>query len=375
MFTETSRLNDFSSLRSQVYLDTGAEGIPPHSVFDAVQRYCADKAIGVKGRVQHFAELDRCREITAQFLKLSPEEVAFCSCSAEAYNLLATALHPTADDEIVLNELDYPSGTTPWLAPNCAAKTRMWKARTGKLAVEDLKPLLSSRTKLVQTSLVSFYSGFLLDWKPFVALVRQSCPQAILAVDVTQALGRCVIDCSDADFIVSSTHKWVLGIHGTGIIGVPRRRASELTAHAGGWFNLDNAFTPNRFDGPAIKTGAASYACGMPSFAPIYALNTALRYLAGIGVSAIAEHADRLVQQLCAGLVEIGLQPMAGSNNRSGIVCFRHEKGAAIAERLAQQSIMVNFNIDRVRISVHGYNTRKDIEQILVALGRILKTL
>jgi len=82
MLNEKSRLNDFPSLRGQVYLDTGAEGIPPRSVFDAVQHYCADKATGVKGRVQHFAELERCREITAQFLNLTPSEVAFCSCSA-----------------------------------------------------------------------------------------------------------------------------------------------------------------------------------------------------------------------------------------------------------------------------------------------------
>src|ERR1041385_6830720 len=184
MLTETSRLNDFSSLRSQVYFDTGAEGIPPHSVLDAVQRYCADKAVGVKGRVQHFAELDRCREITAQTLKLQPDEVAFCSCSAEAYNLLATALRPGAGDEIVINDLDFPSGATPWLAPNCAARTRVWKTRADKLVFEDLAALLSDRTKLVQVSLVSFYSGLLLDWKAVVSTVRRLAPQAILAVDV-----------------------------------------------------------------------------------------------------------------------------------------------------------------------------------------------
>jgi len=337
MLSEKSRLNDFPSLRGQIYLDTGAEGIPPRSVFEAIQRYGADKAIGVKGRVQHFAELEHCREITAQFLNLTPAEVAFCSCSAEAYNLLANALRPAADDEIVINEFDFPSGATPWLAPNCAAKTRLWKGRSRKLALEDLKPLLSGKTKLVQVSLVSFYNGLLLNWKPFVALVRQAAPRAILAVDVTQALGRCLIDCSDADFIVSSTHKWVLGIHGTGIVGIPSRRAAELTTHAGGWFNLDNAFASNRFDGASIKTGAPSYACGMPSFAPIYALNASLRYLADIGVSAIAEHADRLVVQLCAGLEKLGLQTLAGADNRSGIVCFRHEKGKAIAEGLAAQ--------------------------------------
>jgi cysteine desulfurase/selenocysteine lyase len=353
MLDAKSRNMDFPALREQIYLDTGAEGIPPPGVLLALERYVADKATGVKGRVQHFAELERCREITARFLHLEPTEVGFCSCSAEAYNLLSTALRATADDEIVLNEFDYPSGSTPWLSPNCRAQIRMWKARSGRLDLADLRPLLSSRTRLVQVSLVSFYNGLLLDWNAFVEQVRATAPQAIVAVDVTQALGRCVIDCSDADFIVSSTHKWALGIHGTGIVGVPRRRASELTTRAGGWFHLDNAFAADRFGRAAIKAGAASYACGMPSFAPIYALNAALRYLDGVGVSEIATHADKLVDQLKAGLAELPVEMLTGPVNRS---------------------VAVNFNIDRVRVSIHGYNTAADIETFLSAFKRVLKS-
>jgi selenocysteine lyase/cysteine desulfurase len=82
-----------------------------------------------------------------------------------------------------------------------------------------------------------------------------------------------------------------------------------------------------------------------------------------------------LVEELRAGLAELPVEMLTESANRSGIVAFRHEKGSAITSRLAEQSIAVNFNVDRVRVSVHGYNTAADVKTFLAVLTRILKSL
>src|SRR6185436_9853769 len=120
-------------------------------------------------------------------------------------------------------------------------------------------------------------------------------PHAIISVDVTQALGRIVLDCAGADIVISSTHKWSLGIHGGCIIGIPAAKAARLTTHAGGWLHLQNAFEADRFQRAVPKTGAASFSVGMPNFVALYALNASLRYLQGVGVAKIAAHADPLV--------------------------------------------------------------------------------
>ena len=85
-------------------------------------------------------------------------------------------------------------------------------------------------------------------------------------MDLTQALGRIELDCAGADILISSTHKWTLGIHGGGIIGIPAASASRLTTHAGGWLHLQNAFDADRFERAVPKTGAASFSVGMPNF-------------------------------------------------------------------------------------------------------------
>lgn len=360
-------------LETMTYLNTAAEGIPPPCVHVALESYWQDKLKGMKGRDQHFQKLAECREVAARMISLRPSEVSFCSCTSEAYNLLASALNLRSADEVVINDLDYPAGITPWLTASPAPTMRLWRSRKGALHPEDLHPLLNERTRLVPVSLVSFYNGFRLHWQPFAQTVRSLAPQALISVDVTQALGRVVLDCEGADCLMASTHKWVLGTHGGCIVGIPETRAPQLTTHAGGWFHLANAFDSDRFERAQPRAGAASFSVGMPNFAAIYALHASLGYVEQIGVGRIARHADPLVAQLHQGLIKLGLEPMAPleAGHASGIVAFRHARSEALHRSLEEERIHVMYH-DRLRMAVHGYNTAADVERFLSVLGEIL---
>ncbi len=131
MLTEDSRRRSFPSLEGMVYLNTAAEGIPPLEVGAALQEYFRDKQRGMDGRQLHFRQWDAAREVAAGLLGLSADEVGICSCSSEAYNLAAQALRLRPGDEVVINDLDFPAGVTPWLQPGCPATARLWRARQG----------------------------------------------------------------------------------------------------------------------------------------------------------------------------------------------------------------------------------------------------
>src|SRR5262249_29637472 len=160
------------------------------------------------------------REEVARLYGLSPDEVAICSCSSEAFNLAALCFDLHEGDEIVINDLDFPAGSTPWRRPGSLATVRLWKSREGALRLEDFLPLLGPRTRFVSASLVSFYNGFRLPLAEIVAAVRRQ-SSALIAIDVTQALGRIPLQLQDVDLIISSTHKWILATHGGGLVGVP----------------------------------------------------------------------------------------------------------------------------------------------------------
>jgi selenocysteine lyase/cysteine desulfurase len=286
--------------------------------------------------------------------------------------LLASALNLDANDEVIVTDLDFPAGATPWLRAVQTPRLRLWKAADGELHNADLLPLLNERTKLVQVSLVSFYNGHHIDWQPFRDSVRQLAPNALISVDITQALGRIPLDCADADILISSTHKWTLGVHGGCIIGIPSKNAERLTTHAGGWYHLVNAFDADRFQRAVTKTGALSFSVGMPNFAALYALNAALRYVHSVGISAISAQADPLVQQVYHGLIHLGIRPLCPlhESRPTGIVAFLHEKSAEIHSALEQAEIHVMHNAGRLRIAVHGYNRAEDIQRALAQLQR-----
>ena len=372
MLTESTRLRDFPTLSGMTYLNTAAESIPPTCVGEAIQTYWQDKLLGMKGRDGHFAQVEACREISAQMLGLKTEEVSFCSCSSEAYNLLATALNLTPRDEVVVSDLDFPAGATPWLRAANAPLLRVWRAQEGTLHAEALAPLLNGETKLVQVSLVSFYNGHRIAWAAFRDTVRRLAPNAIISVDVTQALGRVVLDCDDADILISSTHKWTLGIHGGCVIGIPSASAERLTTRAGGWLHLQNAFDADRFERAVTKTGAASFSVGMPNFIALYALNASLRYLENVGIAKIAAHADPLVALVEVGLRDIGVKPLCRWNG-TGILAFQHPRSTELHAALERESIHVMHNAGRIRIAVLGYNTQDDIGQFLRVLETLLR--
>ncbi len=373
MLTENSRLQDFPALADMAYLNTAAESIPPVCVHEALAQYARDKGLGMRGRVPHNQTMESCREVASRMVGLKPTEISFCSCSSEAYNLLANALDLKAKDEVVITDLDFPSGATPWLNAAAPPKVHLWKSNNGVLNANALPDLLSERTRLVQVSLVSFYNGHRIDWEPFIQAVRTHAPQAKVAVDATQALGRIKLDCTDYDILISSTHKWILGIHGGCIVGIPDKDKS-ITTYAGGWFHLENAFEADRFERTVRKEGAPSFSVGMPNYAAIYALNAALGYIESVGVAAIAAHANPLVAQLEIGLRELGHLPMCPQreDSYSGILAIQHDRADDIHARLEAAEVHVMNHAGRLRMALHGYNTSADVEKFLSVLKKML---
>jgi cysteine desulfurase/selenocysteine lyase len=277
-------------------------------------------------------------------------------------------------DEVVINDLDFPAGATPWLQPNCPATVRVWRSRQGALQIEDLVPLLSSKTRFVTTSLVSFFNGFMVSLPSVIDAVRKH-SGALLAVDVTQALGRIPLNLSGVDLVVSSTHKWILASHGGGLVGIPAASAERWNVPAGGWFNLLDPFGTGRFEKATSKPGAAGFTVGMPNYPAVYAIRAGLDYIRQVGVEKIAATTRPLVRQCLEGIAKLQVELLTPLNDEiAGIMAFRHPAADEINKRLRAKNIHVMSHAGRLRIAIHGYNTSADVDRFLGELTTALKS-
>ena len=148
----------------------------------------------------------------------------------------------------------------------------------------------------------------------------------------------------------------------------------EWTVPAGGWFNLQDAFGANRFDEAQSKSGAASFAVGMPNFPAVYAIRSALDFISNVGVAQIASAADPLVWACLEGLSKLPVDLITPRDPQhvAGIMAFRHPKAEEIHQRLLQNNIHTMHHAGRIRIAIHGYNTMGDVETLLSSLAKIL---
>ena len=328
MLSPESRRRDFPSLEGRAYLNTAAEGIPPLAVGEALAQYFRDKQLGMDGRIPHAAQWEAAKALTAEFFGLSAEEIGICSCSSEAYNLAALALQLKPGDEVVVTDLDFPASSTPWLQSACPATTRVWKHRDGALRIEDLVPLLNAKTRFVNVSLVSFYSGFLVSLPPIIQAVRKN-SHALFAVDVTQALGRIPLDLRGVDLIISSTHKWILASHGGGLVGVPKGRTAEWTDAGGRVVQPGRRVRPDELRERAEQAGRRELHgrhAELPG--PVRDPRRAWSTSAGSGIANIDARTRPLVLHCLAELRKLPVEVLTPNEPEhvAGILAFKHPK-------------------------------------------------
>ena len=122
-----------------------------------------------------------------------------------------------------------------------------------------------------------------------------------------------------------------------------------------------------------MKRAASAVEAGCLHFPSIFALGAALELLGGIGVKNIQrrifELNDYLVEKLKAAGAQIAtpLDPRW----RSGITVIKAGKPAEAVEKLAAMKILTAARGAGIRVSLHLYNDRRDIDRLLAGLKKL----
>jgi cysteine desulfurase/selenocysteine lyase len=361
----------FPRAQEVAYLDTAAEGLPPVEAAEALAAYYADKAAGTPGRRRLYQEEQQVRCAVASLLGASHENVALLGSASDGLNLLANSIDWRAGDEILIHDLEFPSNVLAWLRLRSrGVKVRVVPSVNGVVGFDRFAAYIGPATRLVSVSAVSYKTGTFLHC--LASLAREAHRAgAIFCVDATQALGRVPLVLEGVDYLVASSYKWLLGVHGVGVVYLAPELCERLAPAAAGWYGVREIFTPHRFERFEYKSGAARLVAGMPNFPAIYALRRSVELLLSIGVERLCHELSPLVAALRRRLADLRVQMLtpASEEYASGIVSFAHPDAERIGAALEQEGVIVWAGDGRVRLSVHLYNDAADVDRAVRALS------
>ena len=365
--------SDFLGLDGVTHLYTGAECPMLAEGAAALQEYAAHKTLAEAGRAHHATVAAGCKGALGRLLNVAPDEIAFVGSASDGINQVCSAIDFRPGDNVVVNDLEFPSITLPWLRlKGRGLEVRVVHHRQWDMPLEALLDAIDGRTRLVALSHVSYVTGLRHDIEALSARLRRT--DALLLVDATQSLGVLPVPASVADFVVSSSYKWLLGTHGLGVLYWNRARTPNFEPAGIGWYSVDNLFAPDRCERYTLKGDAGRFETGYVNFPAIYALARSVPYLSEIGIPGIAKHALALGDVLIRGMDALDLEVMSPRDpkDRGASVSFAHERAVEIGGELATCGIHVWAGDGRVRASTHLFNDETDVATFLAALAEVL---
>ena len=376
---ETVRREEFPITRRGVYLDNATLGPPPARHVRAVTALL--ERMSTEGLDDLFAisdeGVDAVRSKAASLLNADPSHVFFVRSTSHGVGVVAEGLSWRDGDEVVLYELDHPAGVFPWLnLADRGVKVRFIKDR-GRFGfdVDDVREMLSPRTRVVCLSLVNSAHGARADVEEIAEICRAR--GVWFVVDAVQALGALTVDASrlGADVVVAHGYKFLLSGFGLGIACCSDRALAELKVRQIGWKSVENPFDLDRilaFD-MRFPPSAKRFE---PSFQPlpqVLGLGATLDLFHEAGIDAIEKRVLSLAVRLVAGLREKDYEVVGpqASKTRSPIISVAvrsDDERERIQRGLRDSKTTCAMRESRVRLSPHFYNTEEEIDRVLGCL-------
>jgi len=317
---------------------------------------------------------EETKQKIARMINAEEKTIAIVENTSWGLNIIANSLKWKKGDNIILNDLEFPTNIFPWQiqAKKHSLEIRVIRNKNGIIDIRDIREKIDDKTRVIAISWVQFSNGFVSDLTQLAELAHSH--DAILVVDGIQGVGAIPIDVRkmDIDVLVCGGHKWLLAFPGAGFMYIKKEILEDLDIKFGGWlsdadpFNFDyREYTP--------AEGSRRFEIGSPNFAGIYALNASVEYLLRIGVEKIYERNLELTRFLLEKIPSRFkiLSPLIDNTPKSSIILLAVKDAKKAYEKLKERKIIVAARKGGLRVSINFYNNEEDIEKLLRNLSEV----
>lgn len=367
---------DFPMLSEYTFFNSAGMTPLPVPTRDAITAHVSDlTARSYLGMPEWKITIDDARKLAAQITGAAVEEIAFIRNTSDGVSLVASGYRWKPGDEVIINDLEFPSNVYPWLnLQQRGVVVKTVKSENGRVTVDAIAREVTDKTRIVAISTVQFSTGYRADLAAIGQLAKDK--GFLFFVDAIQSLGLIPMDVKayGIDFLSCGGHKWLCATEGIGIFYCDKNRLDTLDVTRAGWHTVVNCYDFSTIDF-RIKNNAERFEEGTPNLAGIYGLRESLKLVMAHGVERNMEQAFALNERLCDGLRSKGMtivSPRDTAAESSGIVIFTtgdKDKNSALMERFRAEKVLL---IDRgagIRAATHFFNNIDDVEKMLAAAG------
>lgn len=390
--------NDFPLLMQNkiIYIDNAATSQRPQCVIDAegdfYKNYNANPLRGLYSLSVEATEVyENAREAVRKFIGAEKSnEIIFTRNTTESLNLVAYSYglsNVKKGDEIVVSIMEHHSDLLPWqmVAETCGAELKFIEcAKDGSIDLENVKELITSRTKIVAMTQVSNVLGREYPVKEIAKLAHEK--GAVMVVDGAQSTPHMRVDVTDldADFFAFSGHK-LLAPMGIGVLYGKEELLEKMPPFLSGGEMIDSvtrtsavyAELPHKFEAGTVNAAGAA------------GLKAAIDYIEKVGFDYIGEREIALTSRAIEKMKKIPHVNIIGSEHadeHTGIVTFTIDNvhphdiseilaadGIAVrAGHHCAQPLLTHLGLNSTaRASFAFYNTEDEVDKFTDSVATI----
>ncbi len=349
----------FPVLEQYTYLNTAASGLLPEKVWEFRQEHDLDFLIKASLLKEKMGEmLTSVRESVGDFFSCAPNRVALVPNFSYGFNSVLESIDKPSKFLLLRN--DYPSINWPVESRNFEI---VYADIDKNLEDNILQQIEKEKPDFFAFSIVHYINGVKLNID-FLRELKQRFPDLILIADGTQYFGTEKFNFEDSkiDIAISSCYKWMNAGYGNGFMLFNENVEGKISPKHLGFGSLQGKYKAHE------DNFLGKFEPGHYDTLNFGSLKVAIQLINKIGMETIEEQISSLKniakeRFLTAGLVE---EWILNRNDFSPL--FNIQGDEKLFQRLRSEGIIASQRGNGIRLSVHYFNTKEDLDHLFGVL-------
>lgn len=316
-------------------------------------------------------EKEETRQLVADLLKVSNEEIALTHNTTEGMNLIARSFDLQPGDEVILADHEHTSGRVCWEVFQESKGVKLVRPtlpilpKTVEEVVDVYRKAITPKTKIISMCHIVNTNGMILPVKEVSKMAHEK--GILVAVDGAQSAGMFELDLHDlgCDFYTASAHKWLFAPKGIGVF-----YAKEESQH-----HLKPLIVCRGYEDTSIRRLENYNTRNLPE---LLGLGAAVEFINQIGIKKIHQRSYELKNYFRTKIEEnpaFNLKTPAHDDLSAAIQVVEviGQDVQDIKKRLSREynidcRPMSTFGLNALRISLSIYMTKADVDYLVEAL-------